>query len=90
MSRIVIGLLLLFAAQTASAATCGSTANRAGCIGPNGAATYNKNTGAVHTAQPPPANAVAPGTQVQGRRGNTATKGLAAGCGYVNGQRVCR
>jgi hypothetical protein len=52
MSRIIIALFLLLAAHEANAAECGSTANRAGCVGPNGATTYNKNTGQVHTAQP--------------------------------------
>ena len=59
MSRFIIALFLLLAAHQANA-ECGSTANRVGCttpngavgVGPNGAATYNKNTGEVHTAQP--------------------------------------
>jgi hypothetical protein len=89
MSRIIIALFLLLAVQEADAATCGSTANRAGCVGPNGAATYNKNTGAVHSAQPYRTNRVAPGTSVQGARGNSATKALAPGCAFVNGRRVC-
>jgi hypothetical protein len=89
MSRIIIALLLLVAAQAANAAECGSTANRAGCVGPNGAAGYNKNTGAVHTAQPYHSNEVAPGTNVQGRRGNSATKAVEPGCAFVNGRRVC-
>jgi hypothetical protein len=38
MSRFIIAPLLLLAAQEAKAAECGSTANRAGCIGANGAA----------------------------------------------------
>jgi hypothetical protein len=58
MSRIIIALLLLLAAQEANAAECGSTANRAGCVGPNGGATYNKSTGEAHTAQPSHANQV--------------------------------
>jgi hypothetical protein len=85
MSRILIACFLLFTAQQAYAVECGSTANRAGCVGPNGAATYNKNTGQARTAQ---SNTVAPGTHVQGAR-NTATKGLAPGCAWVNGKRVC-
>jgi hypothetical protein len=89
MSRVVIALLLLVTAQAANAAECGSTANRAGCVGPNGAATYNKNTGAVHSAQPYHANQVAPGTSVHGRYGNSATKAVQPGCAYVNGKRVC-
>ena len=89
MSRIIIALLLLLAAQEASAVECGSTANRAGCVGPNGAAGYNKNTGQVHTASPYHPNEVAPGTSVRGVRGNTATKAVEPGCAYVNGRRVC-
>ncbi len=86
---LIAASLLLMAAHAATAATCGSTANRAGCVGPNGAAGYNKNTGAVHTARPYGANRVAPGTSVHGVRGNSATKALAPGCAYVNGRRVC-
>ncbi|PPQ33672.1 hypothetical protein [Rhodopila globiformis] len=89
MARIITALFLLFAVQQANAAECGSTANRSGCVGPNGAAMYNKNTGQVHTAQPYRSNQVAPGTSVQGARGNRATKALAPGCAYVNGRRVC-
>ena len=86
----IVALLLLFAAGPGYAATCGQTANRAGCVGPNGAAGYNKNTGAVHSSRTYyPPNRVAPGTHVQGVRGNSATKALAPGCAYVNGQRVC-
>jgi hypothetical protein len=89
MFRITIALFLLFAAQEANAAECGSTANRAGCVGPNGAASYNKHTGEVHTAQPYHSNEVAPATNVQGRRGNSATKAMEPGCAFVNGRRVC-
>ncbi len=89
MSRIIIALLLLVAAQQATAAECGSTANRAGCVGPNGAATYNKNTGQAHSAQSYHSNDVAPGTNVQDRRGNSATKAVEPGCAFVNGRQVC-
>jgi hypothetical protein len=89
MSRIIMALLLLLAAQEANAAECGSTANRAGCVGPNGAASYNKNTGQVHSAQPYHSNEVAPGTNVRGVRGNSATKAVEPGCAFVNGRRVC-
>jgi hypothetical protein len=51
-------ILLLLASQRANAAECGSMANRVGFGGPNGAigvgrngaATCNKNTGAVYTS----------------------------------------
>jgi hypothetical protein len=86
---VIVAACLLVPALAANAATCGSTANRAGCVGPNGAAGYNKNTGAVHTAQPYHGNQVAPGTNVQGVRGNSATKAVQPGCAFVNGRRVC-
>jgi hypothetical protein len=89
MSRLIIALFLFLAAQQANAAECGSTANRAGCVGPNGAATYNKNTGAVRTAQPYHSNQVAPGAHAAGQRGNSATKAVEPGCVFVNGRRVC-
>src|SRR3984957_18031154 len=89
MSRLIIVLSLPLAAQQASAVECGSTANRAGCVGPNGAATYNKNTGQTRTAQPCHPDQAAPGASVQRRRGNSATKALAPGCAFVNGRRVC-
>jgi len=99
MSRLIIALFLLLVAQEANAG-CGSTAYRAGCttpngavgVGPNGAATYNKNTGEVHSTQsndPYHSNQVAPGTNVQGWRGNSATKSLQQGCAWVNGKKVC-
>jgi hypothetical protein len=88
MSRFTIALFLLLATQQANAVECGSTANRAGCVGPNGAASYNKNTGKVHSGQPYHSNEVAPGTNVQGRRGNSATKAVQPGCAFVNGKRV--
>ena len=79
----------LIAARQAHAVECGSTANRAGCVGPGGAATYNKNTGQAHTAEPYNRNRAAPGTTVHGSQGNTATKAAEPGCAYVNGKRVC-
>ena len=97
MSRFIIGLFLLLAAQEVNAAECGSTANRAGCVGPNGAvgagpngaAAYNKNTERARTAQPYHSNEVAPGAHAQGWRGNSATKAVEPGCAFVNGKRVC-
>jgi hypothetical protein len=89
MCRRLTALLLLLAAHQANAVECGSTMNRAGCVGPNGAATYNKNSGQVHTARPYYPNQVAPGTHVQGWRGNSATKAVQPGCAYVNDRRVC-
>jgi hypothetical protein len=90
MFRVAVCLFPLIAAHgTADAVECGSTANRAGCVGPNGAAGYNKNTGEVHTRQPYQSNEVSPGTSVQGRRGNSATKAVEPGCAYVDGRRVC-
>jgi hypothetical protein len=99
MSRFIIALFVLLAAHQANA-ECGSTANRVGCttpngavgVGPNGAATYNKNTGEVHTAQPEDSyhsNQVTPGTSMHGAGGNSATKAVQQGCAFVNGRRVC-
>jgi hypothetical protein len=84
----IVGVMLL-AAPMAHAASCANGVNVAGCVGPNGAATYNKNTGQAHTAQPSNYNSVAPGTRVQGYRGNSATKAMQPGCAWVNGRRVC-
>ena len=89
MFRIFFVLFLFVALQEANAVECGLTANRAGCVGPNGAATYNRNTGQVHTVDPYQSNQVAPGTHVQGRRGNSTTKAVEPGCAFVNGRRVC-
>ena len=89
MRIVILAAVLAVSIPSVQAATCGQTANRAGCVGPNGAATYNKNTGAVHAGQPYHYNRVAPGAHVEGSRGNSATKALAPGCAYVNGKRVC-
>jgi hypothetical protein len=88
--------------STANRAGC-NTPNGAVAVGPNGVATANKNTGTVKTFNRNsgggystqsnknyPTNQVAPGTTVQGRRGNNATKAVQQGCAFVNGQRVCR
>jgi hypothetical protein len=91
MFRFVIALFLVLAAHGANA-ECGSTARRAGCTTPNGAGTYNKNTGEVHSTEPDALyhpSQVAPGTNVQGGRGNSATKAVQQGCAFVNGKRVC-
>ena len=100
MFRLTIALCLLLGLAPAANAACGSTANRAGCagpngavgVGPNGAASYNKNTGTVRSSQSGAAyhtNSVVPGTSVQGAAGNRATKALQPGCAFVNGRRVC-
>ena len=72
MLRVIVALFLLLAAQQANAAECGSTANREGCVGANGAATYNKNTGVARTAQPYHLNEVAPGAHAEGWRVSSA------------------
>jgi hypothetical protein len=96
MSPRIIALCLLLATSVAHAG-CGSTANHAGCntqngaivVGPNGASTYNKNNGDIHTTNGTSSSAVAPGANVQGWRGNSATKALEQGCAWVNGKKVC-
>jgi hypothetical protein len=89
MWRILIVVFLICGASQAYAARCSSTANAAGCVGPNGATTYNRNTGQVHTVRPYNSNLVSPGTHVQGYRENSATKAVQPGCAWVNGRRVC-
>jgi hypothetical protein len=89
MARCVMIFMLLFAVHQAEAAACGQTANRAGCVGANGAVGYNKNTGVAHGGRTYQSNQVAPGAHVEGVRGNSATKAVAPGCAYVNGRRVC-
>lgn len=84
----VVGAMLL-ATPVAHAASCANGVYRAGCVGPNGAATYNKTTGQAHTARPTTYDSVAPGTHVQGYRGNRATKAMEPGCAWVNGRKVC-
>lgn len=94
MFRVAVTVFLLCSAPIAQAAECGSTANRAGCVGPNGAigtgpngaGSYNRNTGEVHRNYN---NEMAPGTHAEGRYGNSATKGVEQGCAWVNGRRVC-
>ncbi len=101
MSRIVVALLLLLGAAQTAHAECASTGSRAGCttangvvgVGPNGAASYNKNTGQTHSSHPRTAyqtTHVAPGTSAEGERGNHATKAVQQGCAFVNGRRVCQ
>ena len=89
-ARIIVAALILLCAQQSFAVECGSTANRAGCVGPSGATVYNKNTGTVQTRQPYTQGQPAPGTTVEGSRGNTVTRAVRPDCAYVNGQRVCR
>jgi hypothetical protein len=84
-------LLLAGVIPAAYAVECAAGVVRAGCAGPNGAVVAGPRGAAV--AAP---NAVrmrsAPraGTTATGARGNTATKAVAPGCAFVNGQRVCR
>lgn len=72
----------------AQAAQCARGVYRAGCVGPNGAIVAGPR--GVATARTYGASQIRPGTSVTGVRGNTATKALAPGCAWVNGQRVCR
>jgi hypothetical protein len=83
--------LLAGAIPSAEAVECARGVVRAGCVGPNGAVVAGPRGAApagthwVHTR-----SAVRPGTTATGLRGNTATKAMAPGCAFVNGQRVCR
>ena len=76
--------LLAGSLAPAQAVQCAKGVYRAGCVGPGGAVVAAPR-GAVATT-----NQVRPGTRVAGPRGNTATKAIAPGCAFVNGQRVCR
>lgn len=98
MIRLVVATIFLIGtAAYAHAAECRNGQNFAGCAGGGSAGVYNKNTGAYHsgstyhsqTYHRPGYGAVAPGTSVQGRYGNEATKGF-GGCSWVNGRRYCR
>ena len=76
--------LLVGLPAPAKAIQCAKGVYRAGCVGPGGAVVAGPR-GVVGTT-----NQVRPGTRVIGPRGNTATKAIAPGCAFVNGQRVCR
>jgi hypothetical protein len=85
------GALLLCAASNAHAAQCAAGAYRAGCVGPNGAVATGPNGARAATTHTTTVHTNAPaGTTVKGPAGNTATKGVQQGCGWVNGKRVCR
>ena len=82
--------LLAGAIPVAHAVECARGVVRAGCAGPNGAVVAGPRgaaaagTNGVRMRSVPPA-----GTTATGARGNTATKAVAPGCAFVNGQRVC-
>ena len=76
--------LLVGSLAPAQAIQCARGVYRAGCVGPGGAVVAGPR-GVMGTT-----NQVRPGTRVTGPRGNTATKAIAPGCAFVNGQRVCR
>jgi hypothetical protein len=76
--------LLAGAIPTAQALECAKGVVRAGCAGPNGAVVAGPRGAAAHTR-----SAIQPRTTVTGVHGNTATKAVAPGCAFVNGQRVC-
>jgi hypothetical protein len=76
--------LLAGATPTAQAVECARGVVRAGCAGPNGAVVAGPRGAAVRGR-----SAVRPGTTATGAHGNTATKAVAPGCAFVNGQRVC-
>jgi hypothetical protein len=83
-TMMIAGLIVLLLAgtvPTAQAVQCARGVVRAGCVGPNGA---------VAVGPYGRASTIRPGASATGVRGNTATKGIAPGCAFVNGQRVCR
>src|SRR5947209_19661723 len=81
--------LLAGVIPTAHAVECAAGVVRAGCAGPNGAVVAGPRgaaaagTNGIHMRSAPRA-----GTTATGARGNTATKAVAPGCAFVNGQRV--
>jgi len=81
--------LLAGVVPTAHAVECAAGVVRAGCAGPNGAVVAGPRgvaaTHGVRMRSVPQAGATATGA-----RGNTATKAVAPGCAFVNGQPVCR
>lgn len=88
---LVIVALLAGAIPTAQAFECARGVVRAGCAGPNGAVVAGpRGAAAVGTNRVYTRSVVRPGTTATGVRGNTATKAVAPGCAFVNGQRVCR
>jgi hypothetical protein len=99
MIRLVLAAgLILGAATPAFAGRCANGQNFAGCAGGGEGAIYNKNTGAYHSGSNtmggyyhrPGYGNVAPGTSVEGRYGNSATKAFQQGCAWVDGRRECR
>ena len=83
--------LLAGVIPTAHAVECAAGVVRAGCAGPNGAVVAGPRGAAVAGTNGMRMKSAAPaGTSATGARGNTATKAVAPGCAFVNGQRVCR
>ena len=79
-------LLLAGVIPTAHAVECAVGVVRAGCAGPNGAVVAGPRVAAAGTN----GMRMRAGATAIGARGNTATKAVAPGCAFVNGQRVCR
>ena len=89
----VVAVLLLLAGviPTAHAVECAAGVVRAGCAGPNGAVVAGpRGAAAAGTSGMRVKSAPQAGTIATGARGNTATKAMAPGCAFVNGQRVGR
>ena len=89
----VVTVLLLLAGviPTAHAVECAAGVVRAGCAGPNGAVVAGPRGAAAVGANGMRMKSASPAdTTATGARGNTATKAVAPGCAFVNGQRVCR
>ena len=84
-------LLLVGVMPTAHAVECAAGVVRAGCAGPNGAVVAGpRGAAAVGTNGMRMRSVPRAGTTATGARGNTATKAVAPGCAFVNGERVCR
>ena len=88
---VTVLLLLTGVIPTAHAVECAAGVVRAGCAGPNGAVVAGPRGAAAAGTNGMRMKLAAPaGTTATGARGNTATKAVAPGCAFVNGQRVCR
>jgi len=76
---------------TAHAVECAAGVVRAGCAGPNGAVVAGpRGAAAARTNGMRMRSAPRAGTTATGASGNTATKAVAPGCAFVNGERICR
>jgi hypothetical protein len=83
MIRLTVALIFLIGtADAALSAECANGRNFAGCVGQNGAAVYNKNTGTLRGGQY--------GSQYYHKQEDWHRLYTIPGCAWVDGRRVCR